>query len=74
MNKIKNVRPLDNYFLEVTFIDNFKKVVDFKPYIKGGISDKLSDLEYFKKVQIDKFGGIAWDNGFDFCPNFLRSI
>lgn len=43
MNKIINIRSLDNYFFEITFIDNFKKIVDYKPYIKGGISDKLTD-------------------------------
>lgn len=74
MNKIKNIRYLENYFLEITFIDDFKKVVDFKQFIKGGLSDNLSDLEYFRRVEIDEFGGIAWENGFDFCPNYLRSI
>ena len=74
MNKIKNIRYLENYILEITFIDDFKKVVDFKQFIKGGISDNLSDLEYFRRVEIDEFGGIAWENGFDFCPNYLRRI
>jgi hypothetical protein len=46
--------------------------VDIKPFINGGISDALKDEEYFKNVKINEFFGITWENGFDFCPNFLR--
>jgi len=37
-------------------------------------SAKLLDKKYFEKVKIDEFGGITWDNGYDFCPNFLREL
>jgi hypothetical protein len=29
---------------------------------------------YFNQVKIDEFGGIIWENGFDFCPNYLREL
>ena len=32
------------------------------------------DDDFFKRVKIDEFGGIVWENGFDFCPNYLREI
>ncbi len=67
------VKPVDNYKLEIVFSDNYHSVIDFKPFIRGGISDKLLDINYFNSVKIDEFGGICWDNGFDFCPNFLRN-
>ena len=34
----------------------------------------LGDETFFKTVKIDEAGGIVWDNGFDFCPVFLRQI
>jgi len=50
------------------------KVVNLKPFIGKGFTKDLLMEENFKKVFIDAGGGIAWDNGFDFCPNFLRQL
>ena len=56
------------------FANDFTASIDIKPFITTGISARLSDIEYFKQVKIDQFGGIAWYNGFDFCPNYLREL
>ena len=74
MEAIIDVKPLDNYVLWVLFADNFNATVSIRPFITAGISTKLLDIEYFNQVKIDEFGGIAWENGFDFCPNFLREL
>jgi hypothetical protein len=74
MQMVIKVKPLNNYLIWVLFADNFDATIDIRPFIKKGISAKLSDLNYFKQVKIDEFGGIAWENGFDFCPNYLREI
>ena len=74
MQTIIKVKPLNNYLIWVLFADNFDATINIKPFIKKGISAKLSDLKYFKQVKIDEFGGISWENGFDFCPNYLREI
>jgi hypothetical protein len=74
METIIEVKPLDNYFIGILFADNFYATINIKPFITTGISTKLLDLEYFKKVKVDEFGGIAWENGFDFCPNYLREL
>ena len=74
MEAIIDVKPLDKYVLWVLFADNFNATVSIKPFITSGISTKLLDIEYFNQVKIDEFGGIAWENGFDFCPNFLREL
>ncbi len=74
MDEIIKVTPSDDYKLELVFSDNFKTIIDFKPFIKIGISEKLNDINYFRNVKIDEFGGITWNNGFDFCPNYLRAI
>ena len=74
MESIIEVKPLDNYVIWVRFSDKFDATIDIKPFITTGISTKLLDSDYFKQVKIDEFGGIAWENGFDFCPNYLRAL
>jgi len=74
MEKVIDIKPLENYFLWILFADNFNATINIKPFITNGISTKLLDYDYFKKVKIDDFGGITWENGFDFCPNYLREI
>jgi hypothetical protein len=72
MEKIVQVRPLNDFRVWVKFADGFSADVDIKPFIRGGISDSLKDEKYFRDVKVDEFNGITWKNGFDFCPNFLR--
>ena len=65
---------MENYNIRIRFADNFDATINIKPYITTGISAKLLDVDYFNKVKIDAFGGITWENGFDFCPNYLREL
>ena len=74
MERIIEVKPAENYTLWVKFEDNYNSFVNIRPFITTGISTKLLDYDYFKKVKVDEFGGIAWENGFDFCPNFIRKL
>ena len=74
MESIIEVRPLANYTIWVRFADNFDATIDIRPYITTGISTKLLDVDYFNRVNIDGLGGITWENGFDFCPNYLREL
>lgn len=74
MERIKEVKPLENFTVWLLFADNYKATINLRPFISDGISAKLLDYEYFKQVKIDEFGGISWDNGFDFCPNYLREL
>jgi hypothetical protein len=74
MESIIDIKPLENYTIWVLFDDNFSGTINIKPFITTGLSEKLSDYNYFKQVKIDNFGGICWDNGFDFCPNYLREL
>jgi len=34
----------------------------------------LLDKKKFQKAFIEPAGGIAWDNGYDFCPNYLKEL
>jgi hypothetical protein len=72
MDKVVSVKPLENYRLEIEFSDGLRKVIDIHPFIRKGISAALNDESFFRQVMLEDGGGIAWPNGYDFCPNFLR--
>jgi len=74
METIIDVKPLENYQIWVLFADNFNTTINIRPFITSGISTRLLDINYFNQVKVDEFGGIAWNNGFDFCPNYLREL
>ena len=75
METITNVSPLKGQKISVVFSDGIRAKIDIRPFIKPkGISQKLNDEAFFKSVKLDETGGIAWSNGFDFCPVFLRRL
>ncbi len=65
------VKPKENYFLEVEFSDGVIKLIDFKPFIKNGVSKQLENKALFNTVKVD-YGTLVWENGYDVCPVFLR--
>ena len=52
MIRIKEVKPLDDYKLLITFENNEKKIKDMKPYLEKGIFSKLKNKDFFNKVKI----------------------
>ncbi len=73
MHRIVAIKLLGGYSLEIEFSDGLKKVIDLTPYIGDGLSAALLEDAYFRQVAIESGGGLAWPNGYDFCPNFLYS-
>ena len=71
MDKVISVKPLEIFLLEIEFADGLRKVIDIQPFLGKGISAALKDESYFRQVTLEDGGGIAWPNGYDFCPNFL---
>jgi hypothetical protein len=67
---IKDVKPLHNYLLLLTFENGEKRQFDMKPYLDFGIFKELNDVRLFKTVKI-KFDSIEWDNEADFDPEIL---
>lgn len=62
---IKDVKPKDNYLLNLTFENGEKRQFDMKPYLDFGIFQELKDLRLFKTVKTS-FDSIEWDNEADF--------
>jgi len=67
---IKEVKPLDNYLLHLTFENGEKRLFDLKPFLDFGIFQELKDLRLFKTVRTN-FDSIEWDNEADFDPEIL---
>ena len=67
---IKEVCPLDNYLLLLTFINGEKRQFDMKPYLDIGIFKELKDTRLFRTVKTN-FDSIEWDNEADFDPEVL---
>lgn len=67
---IKNVKPLKNYFLLLTFENNEKRIFDMSPLLDKGVFRQLQDVDLFNTVKVS-FDTISWDNEADLCPELL---
>jgi len=67
---VKNVRPLDNYELEVSFENGELRRFDVKPYLGRGIFVRLRDLALFREVRVIA-GSIEWPGGLDLSYDTL---
>lgn len=77
MIKVKNVKHIQDYKLMILFSDDKEKIVDFENLMnqEGFYILPLRDIEFFKKVQMDRFNySICWPNGADFCPDVLYEM
>lgn len=75
--RVKQVRHVQDYRLELTFTDGIKGEIDFKAQIvrRGGVFLPLEDVAFFRKVEVDADAGtIVWPNGVDFCLDVLYSL
>ncbi len=67
---IKDVKPLEDYYLLLKFENNEERIFDVKPYLDIGKFQELKDKNLFKSVKIS-FDTIEWANQLDLDPEFL---
>jgi len=75
--RVKQVRHLGEYRLELIFTDGTTGELDFKQRVvgRGGVFQPLEDIDFFRQVQVDpEAGTIGWPNEVDFCPDVLYSL
>ena len=75
--RVKQVRHVGDYRLELSFTDGTTSELDFRQWIvgRGGVFRQLEDVGFFRQVQVDaEAGTIVWPNGVDFCPDVLYSL
>lgn len=67
---VKEVKPLSDYKLALTFENGEKRIFDMKPYLDKGIYRELKDVSKFRTVKVS-FDSIEWCNLADIDPEFL---
>lgn len=70
MNRIKEVKALENYQILVTFDNGEKRIKDMKPYLEKGVFKKLKNQEFFKSVKI-VYGTVTWGENIDLCADSI---
>lgn len=67
---VKEVKPIENYKLILTFENNEVRIFDMNPYLDKGIFQELKNENLFKAVKIS-FDSIEWPNEADIDPETL---
>ena len=67
---IKEVKPVTDYLLHLTFENGEKRQFDMKPYLNIGIFKELKDISVFNTVHVS-FDTIEWNNEADLDPELL---
>jgi hypothetical protein len=66
----REVKPLPDFRLLITFENGEQKVFDVTPYLDLGAFRELKDRELFNTARIS-FDTVEWPNGADLCPEIL---
>ncbi len=72
MRKIVDVIPREDHLLDIRFDDGSKAMVDVKPLMGRRVFEPLWDETFFRRVEIDEFGGLEWPNGADICVDWIE--
>jgi len=57
---VKNVTPNEDYLLSIDFDNGERGVLDMKPYLDFGISQRLKERDTLNRVHVS-FDTIEWD-------------
>ena len=68
--RVKSVRALEDYELEVAFENGESRRFDVKPYLERGIFIRLRDHDAFRAVGVVA-GSVEWANGLDLSYDTL---
>lgn len=68
---ITEAKYIDSYKLWLKFNDGTEGQIDLSSELYGEIFEPLKDISYFKQFSIQG-NTVAWENGADFAPEFLR--
>jgi hypothetical protein len=68
--RVSEVRPTDDYKLELVFSNGEKRLFDCAHLLEFGVFRELQDIHYFKQVKVE-YGTVAWPHEQDICPDTL---
>ena len=70
---VKTARHIGGYRVYLSFNDGTCAEVDLSESLDGPIFEPLRDVDYFKSFSVVGHT-LAWPNGADFAPEYLRSL
>jgi hypothetical protein len=70
MERVKSVKALPGYRLEVEFSDGVRGVLDYSDRLFGPMMEPLRDPERFAEVGVRE-GVVCWPNGADLAPDAM---
>jgi hypothetical protein len=73
--RVVNVKPADNYTVQVWFNNGEQGIFDVKPYLDYEVFQPLREEQMFRTVR-PFVGTIQWANDADLCPDtvYLDSV
>ena len=70
---VTHASHVHDHVVELMFNDGTNAQVDRSRSLDGPVFKPLRDAEYFKSISIEGHT-LAWPNGADFAPEYLRSL
>lgn len=67
---VKQVRPLENYQLELTFENGEQRIFDAGPYLQKGVFVRLQDRAAFRAARVVA-GSVEWPGELDLSYDTL---
>ena len=68
--RVKSVKPLSGYRLEIIFSNGEIRIYDCQPLLNFGVFTELQDERYFCQVRAE-LGTVVWPHEQDICPDTL---
>jgi len=68
--RVKSVKALDDYELELEFDNGESGIFSVRPYLKYPVYRALEDKALFREAKI-VFGAVAWNSDIDMSPDNL---
>jgi hypothetical protein len=68
--RVKQVKPKENYLLDLEFNNGEKRVFDLKPYLNYTVFKELQEPGVFYTAKVND-GTVQWSNEADLCPDTL---
>jgi hypothetical protein len=74
MVRVRSVRCLQGFVVELGFTDGVTRAIDLAPYLRGQVFEPhRSDPAFFAAMRVDtEAGTIVWPDGSDLDPDVLR--
>lgn len=68
--RVRSVKALENYSLELVFDNGQKGLFSMKPYLAYPVYQPLKDAAFFRKAKAI-MGFVSWDDDIDMSPDTL---